>query len=66
MWEYVVTTYSELGGSNNRRLTQVKHAGDATIATNYEYYLDGPEQRKGRISKITLEVGPVKKAGTAP
>jgi len=56
-WEYVVTTYSELGTTNHRRLTQVRHAGDTANTTNYEYYLDGPEQRKGRIKKITQPNG---------
>jgi RHS repeat-associated protein len=52
-WDYVVTTYLQLPPGNNKRLTQVEHAGDNSIVTAYEYYLDGPDSRKGLMRAIT-------------
>jgi RHS repeat-associated protein len=49
-WIY---TLAAVAGSTGKRLTQVKHANDTTIVTNYEYYTDGPSARKGLIKKIT-------------
>jgi YD repeat-containing protein len=51
-WVYVVSAVTGVP-SPNRRLKQVKHAGQVNVVTDYEYYTDGPDARKGLIKKIT-------------